>query len=147
MSFQRPPSLPAWAWVLVLLWGPCVVAAMHLPETRAHPDRWSVRVLFAAVFSALAWLAAVALRRMLQRAQAEADLPYVVRHGGLMFGAGFGAMQVASKLPWIGDASPGDFVAMLLFHATTLAPFALWGGVLWQAGMRWFMPPRGDGKP
>lgn len=136
MRLKRPPSLPVWIWPILLVWGPGVMLATVASGYRPHPGTGTAAPL-AAVLSALAYLAALALRRLLAGADAATGQPYVVRHSGLAFGAALGAMQLASKLPPIGEVPFAQFGAALPVHATLGAPFALWAGAHWQWAMRW----------
>jgi hypothetical protein len=125
-----------WVWVILLAWGPGVMLATAASGYRPHPEIRTAALL-AAMLSALAYLAALALRRLLAGASAAAGRPYVVRYAGLAFGATLGAMQLASKVPPIGEVPLAQFGAAVLLHATLSAPFALWAGALWQWAMRW----------
>jgi hypothetical protein len=145
MRVTRPPSLPVWVWAILIAWGPCVMLATAASGYRPRVET-RFAALMAAILSALAYLAALALRRLLAGAAAAAGQPYVVRHAGLAFGATMGALQVAGHVPVIGSAPFAQFGAALLLHATIGAPFALWGGALWQASMRWFFRGNSSGR-
>ena len=137
MLSRRPPSLPRWAWPLLVVWGPGVLAAVGASGYRP-PLGLARTLLLGAVLSAWAYLGAVALRRLLIGAAALGDRPYVVRHAGLIVGASVGAAQLADKVPPVWDAPLAQVLAAMLLHGTFGLPFALWGGAMWQAGMQWF---------
>lgn len=134
VRLTRPPRLPRWTWLLLALWGPAVLGTVGASGYRP-PLSLPRLFLFGALLSGLAYLGAVALRRLRLGAAALREYPYAVRHGGLLMAASVGAWQLAAKVPPVLDAPPMQTLAAVLLHGTTLLPFALWGGTLWQAVM------------